>query len=116
MVEWANLTYRVYSSLSREAKAGTQVGNPETEMKQRPGRSTAYWFVPHALLNLSFYIIEDYLPTGGIAHTGLDLLKSIIDQENISYTQTAHSPVWFRNSSNEGLSSGISLAMSSWHN
>lgn len=81
------------SPLSQEAKARTQIRKLETGMKQRPARRAAYWFVPHALLNLLFNITQDHLHMCGIALSGLGPLKSIADQENISPHRHAHSPV-----------------------
>jgi len=56
----------------RELKAGTWRQKP----KQRPWRGCCYCLTPPDLLSLLSYIIQDHLPRGCIAHSGLAPLTS----------------------------------------
>jgi hypothetical protein len=48
---------------------GSQGINSKLELKQRPWRNTAYWFVPQGLLILISYITQNHLSRSHTTHT-----------------------------------------------
>lgn len=68
------LQFRVHHE---EVRAGTRAGASSQELKQRPCRSTAYWFAQ----SLSS-ILQDHQQKYGTAHSGLSPPISVINQEN----------------------------------
>lgn len=65
-----------YSTLHRLGKA-------RQELKQRPGRSDAYWITQEGLLSLLSYSIQEQKSRDGITHSQLSPPTSIISQESI---------------------------------
>lgn len=67
---------------------------------QESWRNAAHWLFSE-LIQLSFYTIWDYLSRGDTVHSGLDLPRSIISQENAALHPTPHlashvsPPGWF---------------------
>ena len=68
-----------YSPLTREVKAGIW----RHELMQRSRRSVAYWIASHGLFKRLSYSTQDHWPRVGTAHSGLGMLISITNQENV---------------------------------
>jgi hypothetical protein len=62
---------------------------------QRPWRNVASWLVPHDLLSLVSYRIQNHQLRDGTTHNGLDPPTLITDYENLLQTYL-HSPVLLR--------------------
>jgi hypothetical protein len=66
-----------HSSWMEEVRMGTQAGQ---ELMQKPWRSAVYWHVPHSLLFLLSYGIQDHQSKDGPTHNGPRLAYSPILQ------------------------------------
>lgn len=64
---------------------GIQAGTVDVELRQKLmqtlWRNAAYWFVPHDLLRLLFYISRDHQPSNSSTHSELFPSISIIKQK-----------------------------------
>ena len=76
--EWVYFTQQL--TVLYQAKAGQKL--KAGTWRQRLWRGTAYRLTPLGLFNLCSYTTQDYFSSDDLAHSGLDLPTSIINQEN----------------------------------
>lgn len=74
---------RVYFILQYTSYSRHCLGKARQELKQRPGRSDAYWITQEGLLSLLSYSIREQKSRDGITHSQLSPPTSIISQESI---------------------------------
>jgi hypothetical protein len=70
------------SPFSKEVKAGFQVKNLETGLKQKPGGTVAFWPLLNILFSPLSYLSKDQYSRSNISHVGLRTFTSIVHQEN----------------------------------